>query len=101
VLLTEAYENGGSLLLWFEGERHVFRGCAAAVGMRRTLRRIGRISTGGTEVVLRMSAGVHSGRYDMFLVGGSHREYLIAGPAASTVVEMEGAAQAGQIVVSR
>jgi class 3 adenylate cyclase len=48
-----------------------------------------------------MSAGVHSGRYDMFLVGGSHREYLIAGPAASTVVEMEGAAQAGQIVVSR
>jgi len=109
VLLTEAYENGGSLLkfggdallLWFEGESHVSRGCAAAVGMRRTLRRIGRISTGGSEVVLRMSAGVHSGSYDMFLVGGSHREYLIAGPAASTVVEMEGAAQAGQIIVSR
>jgi class 3 adenylate cyclase/tetratricopeptide (TPR) repeat protein len=109
VLLIEAYENGGSLLkfggdallLWFEGEGHVARGCAAAAGMRRTLRRIGRISEGGSEVVLRMSAGVHSGSYDMFLVGGSHREYLIAGPAASMVVEMEAAARAGQIVLSR
>ena len=109
VLLSEAYENGGSLvkfggdalLLWFEGEGHPLRACASAVAMRRTLRRIGRIRAGGSEVVLRMSVGVHSGAYETFLVGASHREYLIAGPAASTVVQMEAAASAGQILVSR
>jgi class 3 adenylate cyclase len=108
VLLSDAYQMGGSLLkfggdallVWFEGEGHPLRGCGSAVAMRHTLRRIGRIRTGGSEVVLRMSVGVHSGTYETFLVGGSHREYLIAGPAVSSVVEMEAAASAGQILVS-
>ena len=46
-LLSEAYSRGGSLLkfggdallLWFEGDEHPLRACAAAVAMRRTLRR--------------------------------------------------------------
>ena len=108
VLLADAYANGGSLLkfggdallLWFDGSDHVLRASASAVAMRRTLRRIGRIRTGGAEVVLRMSVGVNTGRYETFLVGESHREFLIAGPAATTVVEMEAAASAGQILVS-
>jgi class 3 adenylate cyclase/tetratricopeptide (TPR) repeat protein len=107
-LLGNAYARGGSLLkfggdamlLWFEGEEHVLRACAAAVEMRRTLREVGRIRAGGSEVVLRMSVGVHSGSYGMFLVGGSHRELLIGGGGATTVVAMEGLASAGQILVS-
>lgn len=107
-LLVDAYANGGSLLkfggdallLWFDGDGHPRRACASAVAMRRTLREIGRIRADTTDITLRMSVGVHSGSYDMFLVGASHREYLIAGPAAGTVVEMEGAASAGQILVS-
>ena len=51
--------------------------------MRRTLREVGRIRAGASDVVLRMSVGVHSGTYAMFLVGGSHRELLIGGPAAT------------------
>jgi class 3 adenylate cyclase/tetratricopeptide (TPR) repeat protein len=47
-----------------------------------------------------MSAGVHSGAYQAFLVGSSHREYILAGPAATTVVAMEAAASSGQILVS-
>ena len=47
-----------------------------------------------------MSVGVHSGEFHFFLVGGSHRELIVTGPAASTVVTMEGTADAGQIVVS-
>jgi class 3 adenylate cyclase/tetratricopeptide (TPR) repeat protein len=108
VLLSDAYQMGGSLLkfggdallLWFEGEGHPLRGCASAVAMRRTLRQIGRIRTGGGQVVLRMSVGIHSATYETFLVGGSHREYLIAGPAVSKVVELEATASAGQILVS-
>jgi class 3 adenylate cyclase/tetratricopeptide (TPR) repeat protein len=107
-LLADAYQNGGSLLkfggdallLWFEEEGHAARACASAAAMQRTLRLVGRIDTGGYKVVLRMSVGVHTGPLDMFLVGGSHKEFVIAGPTASKVVEMEGEASAGQILIS-
>jgi len=109
MLLANSYENGGSLLkfggdallLWFDGSQHVERACDSAVEMRRTLREIGRIQTGNSQVVLRMSVGVHSGTYELFLVGGSHREFLIAGPAVASAVAMEAAAGAGQILLSR
>ncbi len=107
-LLGDAYVRGGSLLkfggdamlLWFEGEEHALRACASAAAMRRTLRDVGRIRAGASEVVLRMSVGVHAGTYAMFLVGGSHRELLIGGAPASEVVALESAASAGQILLS-
>lgn len=107
-LLTVAYDEGGSLLklggdgllVQFEHEGHAERACRAAVGMRRTLREIGRLRTGAGGVTLRMSQGVHSGTVHHFLVGASHREHLIAGPAASAVMRMEKAADAGEIVIS-
>ncbi|MGH2852220.1 MAG: AAA family ATPase, partial [Solirubrobacteraceae bacterium] len=107
-LLAEAYADGGSLLkfggdallLWFTGEEHALRACSCAVGMRRTLRQIGRVRAGGSSVVLRMSVGIHSGAYETFLVGDSHREYLPAGPAVSAVVALESHAEAGQILIS-
>ena len=92
-LLAEAYANGGSLLkfggdallVWFAGADHAARGCSSAIAMRRTLRQIGRVRAGASSIVLRMSVGVHSGRYEMFLVGGSHREYLIGGPSVGAL----------------
>ncbi|MDQ6606563.1 MAG: AAA family ATPase [Actinomycetota bacterium] len=107
-LLADAYAHDGSLLkfggdallLWFEGAGHPARACSAAVEMRRTLRSVGRIRAGSGHIMLRMSVGVHSGAYEHFLIGGSHREYVIAGPAASQVVAMEAAASAGQILLS-
>lgn len=107
-LLALAYENGGSLikfggdalLLFFTGEDHGLRACRSAVWMRRALREIGKLETSGGKVSLRMSVGVHSGSFHFFLVGGSHREFIIAGPAASRTVAMEHAADAGEIVVS-
>jgi class 3 adenylate cyclase/tetratricopeptide (TPR) repeat protein len=107
-LLAEAYGRGGSLvkfggdamLLFFYDQDHALRACAAAAEMRRRLREVGRIQTGESNVVLRMSVGIHTGPYDMFVVGGSHRELLIAGPAATTVVAMEGSAASGQILLS-
>ena len=107
-LLADAYSRGGSLLkfggdamlLWFAGEEHAPRACASAAAMRRTLRDVGRIRAGASDVVLRMSVGVHTGAYAMFLLGRSHRELLIGGAAASQVVEMESVASAGQILLS-
>ena len=107
-LLDDAYAAGGSLLkfggdallLWFEGPDHAARACDAALAMRATLRRIGQIRAGASTVVLRMSVGVHTGDFHFFLVGDSHREFLIAGPAATGAVAMEAAATAGQVLVS-
>ncbi|MEX0667221.1 MAG: adenylate/guanylate cyclase domain-containing protein, partial [Acidimicrobiia bacterium] len=44
--------------------------------------------------------GVHSGLFDFFMVGESHRELIVAGPAATTTTLMESAASAGQILLS-
>ena len=107
-LLAVAYGEGGGLIkfggdalfLLFTGEDHPVRGVRAAAGMRRTLRDIGRLETKGGKVTLRMSVGVHTGTFNLFLVGGSHRELMITGPAATEVVEMEGTAVAGEILLS-
>jgi class 3 adenylate cyclase/tetratricopeptide (TPR) repeat protein len=107
-LLAISYENGGglikfggdALLLLFTGDCHQARACHAAVGMRRALRQVGRLDVSGHRIQLRMSVGVHSGEFNFFLVGRSHRELIVTGPAASQIVAMEGAAEAGEIVVS-
>jgi class 3 adenylate cyclase/tetratricopeptide (TPR) repeat protein len=111
-LLAEAYGRGGSLvkfggdamvLLFYDQQRnqqHTLRACAAAAAMRRRLREVGRVRTGDSNVVLRMSVGIHSGDYGMFVVGGSHREFVIGGAGTTKVVALEAAASSGQILIS-
>ena len=59
-----------------------------------------RLRTSAGLVSLRMSVGIHSGSFDFFLVGKSHRELVIAGPEASRTVAMEQIAGAGEIAIS-
>jgi len=107
-LLADAYAQGGSLLkfggdallLMFDGPDHAVRAATAAAAMRRTTRRLGNIKTSIGNVRLRTSAGVHTGEVHLFRVGESHRELIVTGPTASQVLEMEAAANAGQIVIS-
>ncbi len=107
-LLSVAYDNGGSLLkfggdallLLFEGDDHVARAVQAAAGMRATLRRVGRLETSAGRVTLRISQGIHTGTFHLFVVGESHRELLLAGEGFSTTVRMEKAADAGDVVLS-
>src|SRR5215471_7848684 len=107
-LLDDAYGLGGgllkfggdALLLLYQGDGHAERAARAAFEMRRTLRAIGRPRTSAGPVQLRMHAGLHTGRFQFFLVGESHRELLVTGPAATRTVEMEGASEAGEILVS-
>ena len=107
-LLEIAYSAGGSLLkfggdallLLFTGDDHVSHAAHAAVGMRQRLRTVGRIQTSSGLVVLRISMGLHSGTFYAFAAGDSHRELVVAGPAATATVEAEGTATAGEIVMS-
>lgn len=107
-MLEIAYVRGGyllkfggdALLLFFDSGDHVLQACAAVVEMRRALREAAEHPTSVGKINLRMSSGVHTGSVDFFLVGGSHRELVVSGPAASVTTEMEGVADAGEIVVS-
>ena len=107
-LLAVAYSNGGglikfggdALLLLFQGEGHEAMACRSAVWMRRSLREVGRIDLPGARVQLRMSVGAHTGTFHLFLAGTSHRELIAAGPAWTRTVEMEHAADAGEILIS-
>ena len=89
-LLAVAYGYGGglikfggdALLLLFDGARPPGRGrprrrrdARRARGDRRARR-----PPAGT-VELRMHVGIHSGHFLFFLVGDSHRELIVAGPA--------------------
>jgi class 3 adenylate cyclase/tetratricopeptide (TPR) repeat protein len=107
-LLEVAYGEGGgllkfggdALLLLYHEEGHAARAARAAFEMRRTLRAIGRPRTSAGAVQLKMHAGIHSGVFQFFLVGESHRELLVTGPAATRTVEMEAASEAGEILLS-
>lgn len=107
-LLAVAYANGGSLLkfggdallLLFDGPEHPGRAAHAAAGMRRELRQIGRVRTSAGSTTLKMHVGVHSGTFDFFLLGPVYRELVVAGPEATTTVQMESTAVAGEIMVS-
>lgn len=92
--------GGDALLLLFDGTDHVLDACAAVVEMRAALKEASEQTTSVGRISLRMSSGVHTGSIDSFLVGESHRELIVTGPAASMTTEMESTADAGEIVVS-
>ena len=107
-ILAVAYDNGASLLkfggdallLWFQDSGHALRACRASVLMRRVLRDVGRINVPGAKITLRMSQGIHTGTFHFFMVGTTHHELVVAGPAWSRVVAMEHAAEAAEVLVS-
>ncbi|MDQ1746448.1 MAG: hypothetical protein QOD07_711 [Frankiaceae bacterium] len=107
-LLVPAYDYGAALVKWggdatlllFTGDQHASRAARAAYEMQRVMRRVGRVRTTRGSVQLRMSVGVHSGVLDFFLVGGSHRELVVTGPAVAAVTALEQAAAAGEVLLS-
>lgn len=107
-LLAHAYGYGGSLLkfggdallLLFDEDDHALRAAAAGAEMRLTLREVGKCDTSVGLVTLRMTGGIHSGLFDLFLVGSTQRELIVGGPAASRLVSLEGSANTGEIIIS-
>ena len=92
--------RGDALLLLFVGDAHAARACGAASDMQWTIERIGAAPSPSGEVELRMSAGVHSSLVDVFLADRPFHELIVAGPAATRVVELEDLASASEIFVS-
>ncbi len=92
--------GGDAILLLFRGDNHPQRAGAAAHAMQAALAGMRRRSTSAGPVRLQMSIGIHSGAFHIFLVGGIHRELVIAGADASSCVQTEAVARAGEIALS-
>ena len=93
--------RGDALLLVFEGAGHEDRAARAALGMQRFIAEgggAGESSVG--PVQLSMCAGLVSGPCHFFLLGRHHRELLVCGPTASATLELEDAAQSGEVLAS-
>ena len=107
-LIDEAYRYGGTLLqfggdallLFFPGDHHELRAAGAALAMRASLRETREDLPVVGRAPLSMTVGVHSGDFDFFLVGASHRQLVVGGPAASRLVELEEEASRGRILIS-
>ena len=87
--------RGDALLVFFDGEQHAQRAATAAIEMQAAI-----AAAPDQDVVLQMACGIWSGRCDFFLVGSSHRELIVAGPAATAVLRLEDEASAGEILVA-
>jgi class 3 adenylate cyclase/tetratricopeptide (TPR) repeat protein len=91
--------GGDALLILFRGEGHADRACDSTRSMR-TLIAQPLFTSAGRRVKLRISQGIHSGTFHLFLVDGEHRELVVTGPGTTETVECEGEAVAGQILCS-
>ncbi len=92
--------GGDALLLFFQGPNHAEQAASTAVAMRQTLKDAASIRTSVGPLKLSMSIGIHSGGVHFFLVGSSHRELIVTGPAVDNVIELENTAVAGEVLVS-
>jgi class 3 adenylate cyclase/tetratricopeptide (TPR) repeat protein len=91
--------GGDALLLLFTGPDHVDRACAAAIGMRASITRPLRTRS-VARVALKMSQGIHRGELLFFVIDAGHHELLVTGPGATSTVECESTASAGEILLS-
>jgi class 3 adenylate cyclase len=106
-LLDVAYGYGADLIKWggdavlllYQGDGHAAAACAATQEMRKTLRRVGKVTGTAGSATLRMSAGLDSGEIMSFLVGSRHREIIIVGPVVTQTALMQTAAEAGQVAI--
>jgi class 3 adenylate cyclase/tetratricopeptide (TPR) repeat protein len=91
--------GGDALLILFEGDGHATRACDSTLAMRSLVAQPLFTST-GRRVRLKISQGMHSGTFHLFVLEGNHRELMVTGPGTTETVECEGEAVAGQVLCS-
>jgi len=92
--------RGDALLLLFDDAGHAERACRAAAQMQWFIATAAPTHSSVGPVSLSMTTGVHSGICHVFAAGTSHRELVVAGPAASETIRLESEAAAGEVLVS-
>ncbi|HET9475918.1 MAG TPA: adenylate/guanylate cyclase domain-containing protein [Dehalococcoidia bacterium] len=94
--------GGDALLLLFTGEGHAERAVRAALGMQSANRRQPAVRLERERIRLKMSIGVHSGRFWSCVAGLPERrmQHFVLGRDASYVARAEAVAATGEVVVT-
>ncbi|MBI4297286.1 MAG: tetratricopeptide repeat protein [Chloroflexi bacterium] len=94
--------GGDALLLLFTGKSHAQRAVATSLTMLRATRGFRAVRVGRDRIKVNMSAGVQSGTFWSASAGipGIRMQHFLLGLEASRVVEAEGKAEAGEVVVT-
>lgn len=90
--------GGDAVLLAFSGPDHARRAASSAWEMQVALDEYQRSAS---PVPLSMSVGVATGPVPAFAPGSGQRVLVLAGPTVDEVVALEGAADPGEVVVSK
>jgi class 3 adenylate cyclase len=91
--------GGDALLMLYTGRQHTARACRSALAMRALIAEPV-VAPSGVRVRLRMSQGIHSGTFGLFIAAGGHAELIVTGPGATATVRCEGDAAAGEILLT-
>jgi class 3 adenylate cyclase/tetratricopeptide (TPR) repeat protein len=94
--------GGDAMLLLFVGPDHARRSVEAALEMQAETKRFPAIKVATRRHKLAMSLGIHSGRFWSAAVGEpeTRMQHVLIGFDTARVADAEGAASAGQVVVS-
>jgi class 3 adenylate cyclase/tetratricopeptide (TPR) repeat protein len=91
--------GGDALLILYTGPQHSARACRSALAVRALIAEPV-VAPSGVRVKLRISQGIHSGVFGLFVATGGHAELIVTGPGATETVRCEGASAAGEILLS-
>jgi len=94
--------GGDALLLSFTGPKHAERAVRAALSMQSANRRFAAVRLDKERIRLKMSIGVHSGRFWSATAGlpGQRMQHFVLGSDTGRVALAEGVAEAGEVVVT-
>jgi class 3 adenylate cyclase/tetratricopeptide (TPR) repeat protein len=95
--------GGDALVLFFDGDEHALRAVRAALAMRDATQSFSMPGRQSHGIRIAMSTGVHSGRFQVASLGSAdaYLQFFALGKESSRLTEVEGAAGANEVHVSR
>ena len=95
--------GGDALLLLFTGPGHAERGVRVGMRMQAANRRFPAVRLNRDRIRLKMSIGLHSGRFWSGVAGlpGQRMQHFILGADASMVTRPEAVAEAGEVCITQ
>lgn len=91
--------GGDALLILFTGGAHTERAASACLEMRAVIQQPWTTEL-VAKITLGISQGMHSGEFELHLVGAGHDELWVVGPGMTTTVQCEDGAARGEILLS-
>lgn len=92
--------GGDAMVIHYGGPDHARRATHAAYRMQQVMRVIGNVELTGARTRLRMSVGMHTGRFDFLLPGHEQWDLVVTGAGVTRMLALESAAGPGEVLLS-